>query len=213
VDTRREGLEDGKGVEGGPIWEAAQGWRMARTMLARHIADYGAAVGDGGARNSASGPRRVHPTREPFDASTTMGPLNNDGVAPKMDRPLRDAKERQATLLVGRERQPELGTPRYYRPSAPRNVPPESLLFRVASFGPVVPLTPVDDEEGALRASDGDPRGLVSAVFTGGMSRAVGARTGSTCGSSTPTAGATTGKSACRLAEVRARVRAWATGR
>lgn len=41
---------------------------------------------------------------DPFDEATNLGPLNNEGVAAKMDRHMADARERGALILTGGER-------------------------------------------------------------------------------------------------------------
>ena len=41
---------------------------------------------------------------DPFEASTTMGPLNNEAVATKFDTHVADALEKDARLLAGGRR-------------------------------------------------------------------------------------------------------------
>src|ERR1019366_10194880 len=50
---------------------------------------------------------------DPFAPETTMGPLNNESVAAKMDEHVSDAQARGATVLTGGERQGDLSTDLY----------------------------------------------------------------------------------------------------
>ena len=77
---------------------------------------------------------------DPFDAKTTLGPLNNEAVAAKMDAHLADAHERGAELLRGGQRRAGDPTDLYYEFTVVDHVPADSLLATLESFGPVVPV-------------------------------------------------------------------------
>ncbi|HIE51669.1 MAG TPA: aldehyde dehydrogenase [Armatimonadetes bacterium] len=109
---------------------------------------------------------------DPFDENTTMGPLNNEPTAQKMDRHLRDAQEKGATLLYGGRRAPEYGSDLFYQPTVVDKVPRDSALFQEESFGPVAPVTAASSDEELLRLANDNPLGLVSAVFTESARRA-----------------------------------------
>ena len=51
-------------------------------------------------------------------------------------------------------------------------VTPEMTLFRQEVFGPVLAVTPFDDEAEAVRLANGTEYGLAAAVWTGSLSRA-----------------------------------------
>ena len=53
----------------------------------------------------------------PLDDETTMGPLNNEGVAQKMDEHVADAVAKGAVVVAGGERAEGFPTQLYYRPS------------------------------------------------------------------------------------------------
>src|SRR5207253_3757837 len=61
---------------------------------------------------------------DPFDDGTTMGPLNNEGVATKMDEHVRDAVDRGATVVQGGRRADGYPTRLYYEATVLRNVSP-----------------------------------------------------------------------------------------
>ena len=77
----------------------------------------------------------------PLEDTTTMGPLNNEPVAAKMDRHVADAGEHGARVLVGGRRAEGFPTDLYYEMTVVDSVSPETLLFREESFGPVLPIT------------------------------------------------------------------------
>ena len=119
---------------------------------------------------------------DPFDPSTTMGPLNNEPTAAKMDRHVADALERGARLITGGTREQGFPTDLYYAPTILDNVTAEMRVAEEETFGPVVPLTVIRDEEEALKTINASPYGLLSAVFTRDLARglrfAEAARTG-----------------------------------
>lgn len=101
------------------------------------------------------------------DGDTTMGPLNNDGVATKMDDHVADALERGATKLTGGGRR---GL--FYEATVLCDVAPQARLVREESFGPIVPLVPVDSAEAALEIASGPEFGLVASVWSRSARRA-----------------------------------------
>lgn len=110
---------------------------------------------------------------QPFEDATTMGPLNNEGVAHKMDAHLADAVDRGAVVLAGGERDKGLPTPLYYRPTVIDNVPTDALVNREETFGPVVPVILVEGPDEALALANQDATGLVASLYTKDLSRAM----------------------------------------
>ncbi|NLC57243.1 MAG: aldehyde dehydrogenase [Armatimonadetes bacterium] len=102
----------------------------------------------------------------PEDEGTTMGPLNNQPVAEKMDRHLADAREKGAEVLFGGQRAPGFPTDLFYQPTVVDRVPEDSLLNTEETFGPVVPVLTFRTHEEALAIANACSLGLVSAVFT-----------------------------------------------
>lgn len=103
---------------------------------------------------------------DPFDPATTMGPLNNEATAEKMDRHIDDARERGAKVLAGGGRAGGFPTDLYYEPTVVVDVTPDMLIHREESFGPVVPFTTVADVEEAVRVGNDNALGLISSVYT-----------------------------------------------
>lgn len=109
---------------------------------------------------------------DPLAAGTTMGPLNNEPTAQKVDRHVRDAVERGATLVVGGKRAPTFATPLYYQPTVLDGMTPDMTGHREETFGPIAKVMTVGSDDEALRAADDSELGLVSAVFTRDLKRA-----------------------------------------
>lgn len=108
---------------------------------------------------------------DPFDARTTMGPLNNESVAAKVDDHISDARQRGARVLIGGGRATGFPTRLYYQPTVVDRVSPQSKLHLEETFGPVAALVDFEDEEEACALSDASPLGLAGAVFTRDVAR------------------------------------------
>ncbi|MFD5032919.1 aldehyde dehydrogenase family protein [Streptomyces sp. NPDC058220] len=109
---------------------------------------------------------------DPFDPAVNLGPLNNEGVAAKMDRHMADARERGARILTGGQRRAGQPTDLYYEFTVVDDVPVESLLSREESFGPVLPVITGGSDDELLRIANDDKLGLQGAVFTQNISAA-----------------------------------------
>ena len=108
---------------------------------------------------------------DPFDPLTTLGPLNNEPTAEKMDLHISDALEGGAELVSGGTRAQGFPTDLYYRPTVLGKVTPEMRVSTEETFGPIVPATVIRSEEEAIRAVNSSPYGLLSAVFTRDLAR------------------------------------------
>ncbi len=108
---------------------------------------------------------------DPFRTETTMGPLNNEATARKMDEHVADALEHGARLLSGGARAEVFPTALYYEPTVLDGVTLDMRVAREETFGPVVPITTVRDEDEAVRTINVSPYGLLSAVFTRDLAR------------------------------------------
>jgi acyl-CoA reductase-like NAD-dependent aldehyde dehydrogenase len=108
---------------------------------------------------------------DPFDEATTMGPLNNEPVAAKMDEHVRDALDRGAELVAGGARAAGFPTQLYYEPTVLDRVSEEMEVARDETFGPIVPIRTIRSEEDALATIEESPYGLLTAVFTQDLRR------------------------------------------
>jgi succinate-semialdehyde dehydrogenase/glutarate-semialdehyde dehydrogenase len=118
----------------------------------------------------------------PLEAETTMGPLNNEGVAQKVDEHIADAVAKGGVVVAGGERARGFPTPLYYRPSVLDQVPRGSLLQEEETFGPVAPVVPVRDLDQAIEIANGSRYGLCCSVYTGSLRTAFKAAERLECG-------------------------------
>jgi succinate-semialdehyde dehydrogenase/glutarate-semialdehyde dehydrogenase len=119
---------------------------------------------------------------DPFAPETTLGPLNNEGVAAKMDEHVADAVARGATVVAGGQRAADRPTRLYWPATILDGVGPEALAATEETFGPIAPVVSIGSLEEAIALTNASPYGLLSAIFTAnladGLRYADEARTG-----------------------------------
>lgn len=100
-----------------------------------------------------------------LDPDTTMGPLNNEPTAKKVDRHLADAVEKGARVITGGGRAAGWPTALYYEPTVLTGMTPGMLAFGEETFGPVAALTVFDSDDEAVALVNGHDLGLVAGVL------------------------------------------------
>jgi succinate-semialdehyde dehydrogenase/glutarate-semialdehyde dehydrogenase len=108
---------------------------------------------------------------DPFDDATTMGPLNNEPVAVKMDEHVEDAIGRGATVRTGGERGAGFPTDLYWEATVLAGVPADARVSTEETFGPVAPVVAIDSLEHAIELANQSPYGLLAAIFTADLAR------------------------------------------
>jgi succinate-semialdehyde dehydrogenase/glutarate-semialdehyde dehydrogenase len=108
---------------------------------------------------------------DPLAEETTMGPLNNEPTAQKMDEHVADAIERGAQLVTGGSRAAGFPTNLYWEPTVLAGVTDEMDVAREETFGPVVPITRISSDEEALQIANASQYGLLTAVWTNDLAR------------------------------------------
>ena len=107
----------------------------------------------------------------PFEEQTTMGPLNNEPVAAKMDEHVADALERGARVLSGGQRAGGYPTDLYWPATVLAGVPSDSRVAVEETFGPIAPVVAIDSLEQAIELANASPYGLLAAIFTADLNR------------------------------------------
>jgi acyl-CoA reductase-like NAD-dependent aldehyde dehydrogenase len=110
---------------------------------------------------------------DPFARETTMGPLNNEGVAAKMDEHIRDALANGASLISGGARAQNFPTQLYYQPTLLDQVTQQMQVATSETFGPVVPVQVISNVDEVLNIVNSSSYGLTTAMFTQDLRRAM----------------------------------------
>ncbi|HEY5428765.1 MAG TPA: aldehyde dehydrogenase family protein [Solirubrobacteraceae bacterium] len=103
---------------------------------------------------------------DPFAPATTMGPLNNEPVAAKMDEHVADALQRGAEALTGGSRATAFPTDLYWEPTVLAGVAADARVSIEETFGPVAPVVAIDSLEHAIALANESPYGLLAAIYT-----------------------------------------------
>ncbi len=106
---------------------------------------------------------------DPLSESTTMGPLNNEPVAAKMDEHVEDALNRGAEIVAGGARADGFPTDLYWPATVLDAVPADALVATEETFGPVAPVVSIASLDEAIELTNASPYGLLAAIFTGDL--------------------------------------------
>ncbi len=106
----------------------------------------------------------------PVDADTDIGPLTRKGQVDFLLSQIQDAREKGATILCGGH-QPE-GKGYFIEPTVLVNVNHQMRLMKEESFGPVVGIQKVKDDEEAAQLMQDTEYGLTAAVYSKSFERA-----------------------------------------
>jgi acyl-CoA reductase-like NAD-dependent aldehyde dehydrogenase len=110
---------------------------------------------------------RAYALGDPLEPATTLGPLVKAEAAGFVRGQIAEAVRAGAKALIDPKlfARDAVGTP-YMAPQVVVDVNHEMSLMREESFGPVVGIMPVADDEEAVRLMNDSPYGLTAAIFT-----------------------------------------------
>jgi succinate-semialdehyde dehydrogenase/glutarate-semialdehyde dehydrogenase len=103
---------------------------------------------------------------DPLEEETSLGPLNNEPGAAKMDEHVADAVERGAEVVTGGARADGFPTRLYWPATVLDRVPPDSIAATEETFGPIAPIVSIGSLEEAIEQTNSQSFGLMAAVFT-----------------------------------------------
>jgi len=114
----------------------------------------------------------------PFEADTTLGPMAHKRFAQTVRDQVRDAVASGARALIDPARFPADDGGAYLAPQVLVDVDHSMRVMREESFGPVVGIMKVRDEDAAIGLMNDSPYGLTASIWTGDPERAerIGAR-------------------------------------
>lgn len=108
----------------------------------------------------------------PFDAETTLGPMANRRFADTVRAQTAEAIAAGAKPLIEKQNFPADDGGAYLMPQILVNVDHSMRVMKEESFGPVVGIMPVTNDEEALRLMNDSPYGLTASLWTQDPDRA-----------------------------------------
>jgi len=109
---------------------------------------------------------------DPASEDTYIGPLTRAPQLDVLERQVADAKDKGAKLLIGGARLPAPG--HWFQPTVFSHVDHSMELMREESFGPIIGIQKVGDDDEAVRLMNDTEYGLTAGVYTKDEARARG---------------------------------------
>jgi acyl-CoA reductase-like NAD-dependent aldehyde dehydrogenase len=115
---------------------------------------------------------RAYVMGDPMDAKTSLGPIAQPNHVAELEDFVRDAQANGARVVAGGKRASVGGKGRFFEATLISECTQTMRLFQRESFGPILPVMPVDSDEEALRLMNDSRLGLTASVWTRDRDRA-----------------------------------------
>jgi acyl-CoA reductase-like NAD-dependent aldehyde dehydrogenase len=125
---------------------------------------------------------RAYVLGDPNDAATTLGPIAQPSHVAELEAFVADATSHGARLVAGGKRASVGGKGRFFEATLLVDCAQSMALFQRESFGPILPLSPVDSDEEALAKMNDSRLGLTASVWTRDRDRAARLASALECG-------------------------------
>jgi aldehyde dehydrogenase len=107
---------------------------------------------------------------DPMQIESDIGPLVNRDALENISGMVDDAKAKGATILLGGERAHSKGY--YYKPTILSGIKPDMRIAKEETFGPIAPITIVEDEKEAIKLANSSEFGLGASIWTENLNKA-----------------------------------------
>ena len=107
---------------------------------------------------------------DPTKTETDIGPLSSNESLETISGIVEDAKEKGVEILLGGSEIDGKGY--FYQPTIMKNITPEMRIAKEETFGPVAPITIVDNEREAILLANDIEFGLGASIWTENLTKA-----------------------------------------
>ena len=107
---------------------------------------------------------------DPSSPETDIGPLSSRDGLETISGIVDDAKEKGADILLGGSKIDGKGF--FFEPTIMSNIKPNMRIFKEETFGPVAPITIVEDEREAIKLANDIEFGLGASIWTRDLAKA-----------------------------------------
>jgi acyl-CoA reductase-like NAD-dependent aldehyde dehydrogenase len=115
---------------------------------------------------------RKYVVGNPLEQATTLGPMARASFADTVRAQVAEAKRKGATPLINMKVTGDASGSPYLAPEVLVNVNHQMVVMREESFGPVVGIMKVRDDDEAVMLMNDSPYGLTASIWTRDMDRA-----------------------------------------
>lgn len=107
---------------------------------------------------------------DPMSIDTDIGPLSSKDGLETISGIVEDAKAKGAEVLLGGEEMD--GNGYFYKPTILTNITPDMRIAKEETFGPVAPITIVENESEAIKMANDSEFGLGASIWTKDLAKA-----------------------------------------